>query len=269
MITRPQAQAEPWAKQLQAQGFATRLLTLLEIMPLKDETRQRAIQNRVMDFDLYQKAIFVSQNAVHQAMDWLDRYWPQLPIGIEYFAVGATTARELAVHGIPVTDLAQAESGSMTSEALLEAASLQQVAGEKVIIFRGLGGRGHMGDVLRARGAQVDYCELYERCLPSHAATGLHQLLADITCWQARQQVMALHSGESLQHLLQLLELPLLSPLRGRLQRAWLLVPSERIRDQAQTAGFHRCLLAENATDAAMTQALVAARAAAVSLNDC
>lgn len=256
VITRPLAQAQPWAEQLAAAGFNTRLINLLEIRPLQQPEQQRAIQNRIMDFDLYQKAIFVSQNAVHQAMDWLDRYWPQLPIGIDYFAVGATTARELAAYGLAVTDLAQAESGSMTSETLLQAPGLQAVAGEKIIIFRGLGGRGHLGDELRARGAQVDYCELYARCLPEQATTELAAWLAEVG---ASPWVLAVHSGESLRHLL-LLMAALNPQQQQQLRQAWLLLPSERVCQQAQAAGFSRCILAENATDQAMTQALLRAR---------
>ena len=258
VITRPLAQAKPWAEQLAAAGFVPRLINLLEIRPLQEPEQQRAIQNRIMDFDLYQKAIFVSQNAVHQAMDWLDRYWPQLPIGIDYFAVGATSARELAAYGLAVTDLAQAESGSMTSETLLQAPALQQVAGEKIIIFRGLGGRGHMGDELRARGAQVDYCELYQRCLPQSAAAELAAWLAELGALP-QPWVLALHSGESLRHL-QLLMADLSQQQQQQLRYAWLLLPSERIREQALAAGFSRCLLADNATDQAMTQALLRAR---------
>ena len=258
VITRPLAQAKPWAEQLAAAGFVPRLINLLEIRPLQEPEQQRAIQNRIMDFDLYQKAIFVSQNAVHQAMDWLDRYWPQLPIGIDYFAVGATSARELAAYGLAVTDLAQAESGSMTSETLLQAPGLQQVAGEKIIIFRGLGGRGHMGDELRARGAQVDYCELYARCLPESAAAELAAWLLERAA-DPNPSILALHSGESLKHLL-LLMAGLPRQQQQQLASSWLLLPSERICQQAQAAGFKRCLLAENATDQAMTQALLRAR---------
>jgi uroporphyrinogen-III synthase len=263
IITRPQAQAQIWAEQLQAQGFHTQLLNLLDIRPLMEPEQQRAIQNRIMDFDLYQKAIFVSQNAVDQGMEWLDRYWPQLPMGVKFFAVGATTARILAAYGVVVEDLAQAESGSMTSESLLQASGLQDVAGEKIIIFRGLGGRGHLGEALQARGAHVDYCELYERCLPIEAGLQLQTLLMDKVSWAAHRNLFALHSGESLEHLLTVLaQVDMQQPstqLRPMLQDAWLLVPSERIKLLADAAGFKHILVASNATDAAMTQALLAA----------
>lgn len=262
IITRPSAQAQPWAAQLHTQGFACVQLPLLELVALHGEEEARRIQNKVMDFDLYQKAIFVSRNAVHYGLEWLERYWPQLPMGIEYFAVGATTARELAAYGLRVTDLAQAESGSMTSETLLQAPGLQQVDGERIIIFRGQGGRGYMGDELRARGAWVDYCELYRRQLPPLAATQWQQLLADQHSWQAHTQVIALHSGESLKHLAQLLAQAEFVTWRERLLQTRLLLPSQRLVEEAQAMGFNLCLLASNATDPAMAAALCEARAA-------
>lgn len=255
VITRPTAQAAPWAAQLAREGIASEQLPLIELLPVSDPAAARAIQNQVMDFDLYHKAIFVSRNAVRYAMEWLERYWPQLPVGVSYFAVGATTAAELAHYGLAVRDLACAESGSMTSETLLEAEGLQQVAGEKIIIFRGQGGRGHMADVLRERGALVDYCELYQRQLPAGAGQALQQLLAS-PGWGAAQQIIALHSGESLQQLAQLLAQPAFATQHAVLKQAWLLLPSERLLNEAERLGFKRCLAAQNATDNAMSQAI-------------
>src|SRR5690606_31962632 len=103
-----------------------------------------------------------------------------------------------------VSALTATESGAMNSETLLRAPELQQVAGEKIIIFRGCGGRGYMGEILRERGAQVSYCELYERKLPGTAKA---QLMAafDDPQQQSLLTSVALHSGESLQYYVDLL----------------------------------------------------------------
>jgi uroporphyrinogen-III synthase len=259
VITRPAAQAAPWAEQLQALGFDCARLNLLEISAVAEEDKIRAIKNKILDFDLYQKVIFVSQNAVDYGMGWLEDYWPQLPIGIDYFAVGATTAKKLASYGVEVQDLAVSASGGMTSEDLLSAEHLQDVDGEKILIFRGCGGRGHLAEELRKRGAWVDYCELYERGLPVVASEQLLQLLASEKS-SAAQMILSLHSGESLQNLLGVLaQLP---PAQQEQTRTWmhnnlLLVPSQRIVEAAQAAGFKRIICAENATDNAMTAALL------------
>lgn len=259
VITRPEVQAAVWHEQLQALGFNCARLNLLEISAVAEDDKIRAIKNKILDFDLYQKVIFVSQNAVEYGMGWLEDYWPQLPMGIDYFAVGATTAKKLANYGVAVQDLAVSASGGMTSEDLLSAEHLQNVDGEKVLIFRGCGGRGHLAEELRKRGAWVDYCELYERGLPVAAREQLLQMFATAELSNT-QIILSLHSGESLQNLLSVsAQLP---SAQQEQTRAWmhnnlLLVPSQRIVDAAQVAGFKRIICAENATDNAMTAALL------------
>ncbi len=262
VITRPSAQAGVWAAELQALGFSSRCLPVLELRALQDEAQQQAIKNKILDFDLYQKVIFVSQNAVEFGMNWLEDYWPQLPIGIEYFAVGATTAKKLASYGIAVTDLATSASGGMTSEDLLNSPQLQDVDGDKILIFRGLGGRGQLAETLRERGAWVDYCELYERCIPAAASDQLQQLLADmrVSDAPARDFIVAVHSGESLQNLLLLVSQVEHQSQRSaltNLQQLPLLVPSQRIASAAREVGFSQIICAENATDVAMSAALL------------
>lgn len=259
VITRPEAQAAVWHEQLQALGFNCARLNLLEISPVVAEDKIRAIKNKILDFDLYQKVIFVSQNAVDYGMGWLEDYWPQLPMGIDYFAVGATTAKKLASYGVDVQDLAVSASGGMTSEDLLGAEHLQHVDGEKILIFRGCGGRGHLAEELRQRGASVDYCELYERGLPKVAREQLVQLLAS-TKTANTKLILSLHSGESLQNLVAVLaQLPVAEQPKTRewLHNRLLLVPSQRIVASAQAAGFKKIICAENATDNAMTAALL------------
>ena len=259
IITRPQVQAAVWAEHLQQWGFAIGRLNLLEICPLVDERQTRAIKNHILNFDLYQKVIFVSQNAVEHGMHWLENYWPQLPMGIDYFAIGATTANKLSSYGIAVKDLAASSSGNMTSEALLAADHLQHIAGEKILIFRGIGGRGHLAEVLRERGAAVDYCEVYNRSLPAAAHLQLRELLGD-SAVPHDACIISLHSGESLQNLVALaaaLGENKTAIAMQCLQKYLLLVPSQRIVCAAQALGFTRVLCAENATDNAMTAALL------------
>ena len=124
----------------------------------------------VLDFDQFDKVIFVSQNAVEHAFNWLHDYWPQLPVGISYFAVGEKTAQALRAQGLS----AQVASG-MTSEALLNLPALTEVWGQKILICRGRGGLPKLGENLHQRGARVRYLELYERLMPSDAQQRLQQ----------------------------------------------------------------------------------------------
>ncbi|GGY82066.1 uroporphyrinogen III methyltransferase [Cellvibrio zantedeschiae] len=252
VVTRPQAQAKPWAERLRAQGAKTSLISLLEIVPVSEEPQVRAIKNRILDFDLYSKAIFVSQNAVEHGFEWLENYWPQLPYGVDFFAVGETTARQLQERGVRVTDLAQSQTGAMTSETLLQSPALQSVTGERILVFRGLGGRPHIGEVLRERGAQVDYCELYQRILPAESGRAFAQLLTQTI----PNLVVVLHSGEALENLQKIVRQMTVTATQVMLNMH-LLVPSQRILELAKAAGFPRVYAAQNATEASMLQGLL------------
>lgn len=264
IVTRPQKQAELFCARLQELGAGCITVPVLALQPATGTEQVQAIKNIVLDFDLYQKAIFVSQNAVEFALQWLEDYWPQLPQGIEYFAVGETTAKNLQNYGLSVSALTASSTGAMNSESLLQAPELQAVEGEKIVIFRGCGGRGQMAEVLRARRAKVTYCELYERTIPVQAEQQMRALLSDLYASAARReehQVIALHSGESLQNFMTILAQMRKAgfPYGEKILQLPVLVPGQRVAKLAQNAGFVKIIVAENATDAAMIAALISA----------
>ena len=128
--------------------------------------------------------------------------------------------------------------------------ALQRVAGSKVVIFRGLGGRTLLAEKLRARGAQVSYCELYRRCLPEAAAAQLsHSDLGAVA-----GDMISVHSGETLLNL----DRVITATGRPQLRRLPLLVPGQRVAALGREKGFAELISAENATDAAMLSALAA-----------
>ena len=87
-------------------------------------------------------------NAAQLTLEWLDRYWPMMPVGIEFFAVGQQTAEILA--GADITALSP--MGRQNSEALLALPELQGLSDQRVIIFRGLWrSRNPRGDAYEAR----------------------------------------------------------------------------------------------------------------------
>lgn len=252
LVTRPEPQAGRWAQQLETLGAVPLVAPMMTLEPVGEPEAKEAIKACIMDFDLYQKAIFVSQNAVAHAFDWLDHYWPQLPLGVEYYGVGERTAQALAEENVKVT--AWQSRGAMNSEALLEASPLQNVAEQRIVIFRGVGGRGLLGQTLRKRGARVDYCELYERRCPNDAVERLHRALAQRS---VSRLIVALHSAETLDnyHWAR----GQLTDARDALAQAPLLVPGERVAQHARALGYHRLAVAENATDPSMLEALQAA----------
>ncbi len=262
LVTRPEAQANNWAETLEAQGAQVGLAPLMALEPVADAAAKQTIKQCILDFDRYQKAIFVSQNAVTYAFDWLDDYWPQLPIRVEYYGVGERTARALEAHQVPVT--AWQTDGPMNSEALLTAPELQSVADQRIVIFRGVGGRGVMAETLRARGAQVDYCELYQRRCPEQASITLAQALDSLG---SGPLIVSLHSGETLDNYHRVRQ-QLTPEQERRLAEATLLVPGDRVTAQARALGYSRVLKAENATDPSMLAALRRAAAKPALFDD-
>lgn len=242
--TRPAEQNEQWRAALEGEGFATVAAPLLAIEPLREAGAVQAIKNLLLDFDQFDKVIFVSQNAVREAFVWLHNYWPQLPTGIDYYAVGKKTAESVLDEGVDVV----AACGAMNSDELLSLPSMQNVWGQKVLIFRGQGGLPRLGEVLHERGAIVRYCELYERQLPVSIVEHYKQLLP-----LSSKDVITLFSGETLQNFVAVLD------ANGVAERTMpIVVPGKRVAQLAHDLGFDQVYVAENASSQEMLKAISA-----------
>lgn len=249
LLTRPAQQGGRWQQALADAGAHCDSIPMLAIAPIATGEGVQAIRKRILDFDQFDHAIFVSQNAVQYGFDWLDDYWPQLPQGPRYYAIGAATAHAIAERGVqPECDR---DRGTMDSEALLALPALLAPRDERVLIFRGQGGRTLIGDTLRERGARVDYCELYRRLLPADAAEQLRT-------YPHTPDAISVHSGETLENLHQCLR----HSQRTELYAVPLICPSARVAAHAQELGFERAAAAANASDPAMLAALREALAA-------
>ena len=123
---------------------------------------------------------------------------------------------------------------------------LAAMAGRRVLIVRGEGGRALLGEVLAARGARVQFAEVYRRVRP---AVDARALVAD---WPTRVGLAIATSDEVLQNLVEMLgadghDLLLATPL---------VVISERTAATARGLGFRRVRVAERAEDQAIVAAL-------------
>lgn len=216
-------------------------IPLLTIAPVSSDKDKQAIKNQVLNLDHFSHSIFVSQNAVAHGFEWIENYWPQLPVGINFYAVGAKTAAAVQRYNVTVTQCGEA----MNSEALLALPELQNVSGQKILIFRGKGGRPKLAVELEARGAQVRYCELYERQLPKAANTQCRKI-APIDA----KHIIPLFSGDTLNNLMRVL------PATMNKNRMTLVLPAERVAKQARQLGFTQICVAKNASEAAMLQAI-------------
>ncbi len=246
LVTRPAGQADALLAALSQAGMEAIHQPLLEVAPLP--ALDAASREYVLDLDRYRHVIFVSANAVYFGMDVIADYWPQLPVGLNWYGVGITTASLLQSHGLD--PLSPTER--MDSEGLLALAPLARVAGERVLIVKGLGGRGKIAAELRERGAQVDELACYQRGCPQLPPGEMARLLEE-----RGVEVVAISSGEGLENLLTLLSAAETTKFRG----IGLVVPSPRVAAMAQQAGFRRVIVADNASDGAMLEALLRWRA--------
>lgn len=248
LVTRPAGRADELQAALEADGARVIHLPLLAIEPLAaDDPAHARLRGQLLDLDRYSRVIAVSVNAVEQGMAAISDCWPQLPLGIRWYGIGAATAAAFERWQVSATD----PGGAMTSEALLALPEFAALAGERVLILRADSGREAMATTLRERGAQVDYAECYRRRLlypQAELAAALSQ----------RPTAICLNSGDTLAAFVGTLpgSAEAAQPDVEKLPDISLIMPSERVAAQARAHGFRHVIAAANAGTAATLDAL-------------
>jgi uroporphyrinogen-III synthase len=247
LVTRPAGQAEPLCRLIEAAGGTAMRLPAIEILDTKDMTRLAAVTASLASYDL---AVFVSVNAVRKGLDFIlaRGAWPE---NVHIATVGASSAQALEAYGLAVDLVPQHQ---FNSEALLALDELQDMSCKRVVIFRGNGGREHLFNTLTARGADVDYVEVYRRACPGINTADLLPL------WQpGALDVITITSNETLQNLFDMAG----SEGQPLLRRLPLVVVSRRQALLAERLGFSQAVrVADNASDEALLAALQRFRAA-------
>ncbi len=242
VVTRPARQADNLCRLIEAQGGRAIRFPTLAIQASGDPQAALAVLDYLEQYDL---VIFTSANAVEQGLA-LRRERRSLPVGLAIFAIGKATARALADQGVTAYRTPQR---GQDSEALLALPTLRDVAGKRIAIVRGEGGRELLRATLEERGAQVDYAAVYRRVKPALPPDELLQY------WrQGDIHAVIATSNESLQNLCAMVG----ATGRRWLHRTPLVVVSERARSLALQLGFHRPpLVAAEADDAAIVETLL------------
>lgn len=242
LVTRPEHQAEHICQLIAAEGGSTFRLPLITIAEPTDPETLNNITRRLADFDMI---IFISPNAVERGMQVIQAHGG-LPETSRIAAVGKGSVRQLEKFGIK-TDIFPTQQ--YNSEALLSMEEMQSVAGKRIVIYRGEGGRELLADTLRARGAQVEYAECYRREKPQYDPKDLARQLS-----QDKIDIIIVTSSESLQNLYNLVP----EPARAKLLQLPLVVVSERTQKLAQELGFNRpAIIANKAGDEDIVNALI------------
>lgn len=231
-VTRPAQQAGPLCALIEAAGGVAIRYPVLDIEFIAEA--RHAVPLPIADYDY---AIFISANAVTGAVRWLP---PVLPPNLQLAAVGKRTAEILRQHW-PQTILTPTHN--YNSEALLELPQLQTVAGKRIIIFRGEGGRELLAETLQQRGATVEYAEVYRRQQTQGDIQQLQQQAPDLIIVTSNEGLQNLHDQTQGQ-------------TRAWLLQQQLIVISERGAQCAQELGFrHAAIIATRADDQGLLQA--------------
>lgn len=241
LVTRPDHQAGHLCQLIEAEGGAAVRYPALAIRPRPDRAAVRAA---VGPADRYDLVVFVSANAVRFGSDILE-HRRDAPIA----AIGQATAAALNAAGLRVS-LLPAEGAD--SESLLELPQLAQMAGQRVLIVRGTGGRDLLQEAMSARGAQVQYAEVYMR-EPARPSAGLQSEVERL--W--RQGGISAYTATSVELLESLVGI--VTPrCRELMDSTALVTGSERVAAAAGRLGLGSpILLADSPEDAALIAALV------------
>ena len=218
LVTRPEARAGGLAAAIRQAGGEALICPTLRLEPVtpSEEGVARAAEAGVV--------VFVSPAAVEHGLDFLPRDGAErLTVG----AVGAGTAAALAEKGWPCQLL---PVHSSDSEGLLAHPDLAaaKVAGRRVVIVRGNGGRALLADTLTARGAAVEYLEVYAR----------HRVAFD-GALAAGADIVTVTSSEGLEALVQ----GVTDDQRARLLGRPLVTSGSRVSAAARKAGFQNRIL--------------------------
>lgn len=253
VVTRPQAQADALCEAVEARGGRALRFPVLGIAAAPDPGLLAEVTGRLDDFDI---AFFVSPNAVEFALRQIlaQRAWPP---HLAVATVGGGSERALQRFGF--TQVIAPAAGFDTEAVLaLPEFSAQAVQGRSILVLRGDGGRDLLGEVLRQRGARVEYVTVYRRYCPDTDPS----VLLD-AARAGRLDAIVLTSSEGVRNLAHMLGAEGLAQLRD----VTVFASHPRIAGFALDAGF-RCVIETDAGDAgilcALDRSLAATRVADV-----
>ncbi len=199
IITRPEADAAPWVRQLSERGHEVRALPLIEISTAPDPVPLRQAWQHLKR---YQAVMFVSGNAATQfaAVQGADAFsrWTDIAPRTRAWGTGPGTRQALLRAGLAAAQIDAPDAGQFDSEALWNVVKHRVRAGEPVLIVRGGdaqstasvatpgAGRDWLANALGDAGVDVDFVVAYARAVPqwSPAQIALAQVAAqDGSLW--------------------------------------------------------------------------------------
>ncbi len=212
LVTRPEGQENTLVADCEALGFTVVHVPCLEIQA----TNVRLEPSDLTDVDT---VVFTSANAVAHANQKLALPWTE----IDVYALGNATAKALATFGQSVISQPVAP---YDSEAFVTLLKRQSALPERLLIIKGVGGRGYIEAQLALTSTSVVTLDVYRRQCPNPDASLATKLSTPF-------DIISVMSNETLDNLVHLA-----SPYLSTLLKHDLIVNSERIRQHALTRGF-------------------------------
>jgi uroporphyrinogen-III synthase len=250
LVTRPEQQAMPLCRLLEAEGASTLRVPAIEIKANGDPRDTLPRLGALRGFDVI---IFTSANAVRFGASLLDQQRD-----LTLVAMGPATARALNQAGYRVAGVSPVAAptapppGGFDSEALLMHPKLERPARQRILIVTGSNGRPFLEQELTRRGAQVVMAEVYRRVPATPSPTVVASLVDSFT--KGAVQVITATSLEIAGSLLKLAT----PALRSEFERVHWLVPGERVAAGVRELGLAAPILAAtSAEDQDLVSALV------------
>ena len=243
LVTRPHQQAENLCRLIQDSNGNPILFPTIEILAPDDNDD---VNQKLKNISNYEICIFISRNSVIKVMNYPGITLHQLQ-KLKIYAIGAGTAEQLRAAGL---DNVIFPENNSDSESLLNVSGLQahQVENKKILIFRGQDGREHLARVLKERGANVDYANVYKRSCPEYSNSEIENI------WSGGGvDIVVVTSIDALKNLFHMLS----SEQKEMLLEKQLVTIGERIAQYAYDLGFtSQVIIAERANDKSLVNAI-------------
>ncbi len=238
LIARERSQAESLAARLEENNKRVICVPVIEIIPSRSPvwsggpSDEPAI-GRVGEY--FDHIVVVSGHAARQfiSRSEIPDLLPQTLAG-KLIAIGKGSATPFEQIGCSV----QRPVGASRSEALLDMPEMQTVAGSRILLLCGEGGRRVLEEGLRDRGAEVSRMELYRREFRKAA-------IDELRCIETKPDALIALSGFVVECLYR--------ALVASGHESWsglpLVVPNQRVTEIAKAAGFSAPLTADGVSD--------------------
>lgn len=233
LVTRPEPQARGMAALVTAANGVPIVQSGIRIVPAADDEPSLKLLSRLSE---YQAAVFTSPNAIMAALDRVRR--PDWPANMTLCAVGDGTRNALLQRGFARVMAPEEGEGAMALAPHLEPVLK---SGDSVLMIAAPGGRTELGEHLNGRDIKVDWCFPYRR-----EPAPLDPAAARRMKGQWGRLIVTATSRAILEAIVAMDE---------KLKTRPLIVPSQRLREDARGLGFAIVAVSRKAKSESMLEA--------------